>query len=326
MRGKDVFRIVAVIALVGMCLSEFAHAEQREALVSFAPKNWERIQVPPGFNYDKAYRSSSGGFVILSKVGKLPPGQNMQQWVADEARALKQSGMQILTGPKEVLLGTFNWITIESLVENIKMEQYFADSKNNTMVSVLVNGDKNVFGNAQRQEINEYLSSFKLVPEDSVRQGAEREQVNAELRQKSVPAKASDVIGEWDMCYQTVHPSLKAQAEWSPFFADNQFFRFFEDGHVSNITSTPKLDPKEMQMMIDAMPKNTTYKFIADGVLEINRSPIDHDNIMISVITADMAIPMQEGAPLLKKGDLILSYLDPNKQLYMQRYLRKRDK
>lgn len=151
-------------------------------------------------------------------------------------------------------------------------------------------------------------------------QGAVYGQTEVELQQKSVLAKASDVIGVWEMYYQVVRPSVKNE---SLFFSDYQFFKFFEDGYVVNIASTKKLDTKDVNMYINTMPKKTTYRFIADGLLEINRSQRDFDSIMISIITADMTAFLREGAPLLKKGDLILSYLDPDKKLYMQRYLRK---
>lgn len=141
-----------------------------------------------------------------------------------------------------------------------------------------------------------------------------------ELEQKSKLATVSDVIGTWEMTYQVVGPSVKSD---SMFFADYQVFKFFDDGYVKNLTATEQLDAEDIKMYLETIPRKTAYSFVADGLLEINRSQNDFDNIMISVITEDMMELLRDGAPLLKKGDLILSYLDPDKKLYMQRYLRR---
>jgi len=49
----------------------------------------------------------------------------------------------------------------------------------------------------------------------------------------------------------------------------------------------------------------------------------DFDNIVAYIVTEDMDKPMRDGAPVLKKGDMVFSYLDPRRKLYMQRFLRK---
>jgi len=145
-------------------------------------------------------------------------------------------------------------------------------------------------------------------------------QVENELAQKSKPATADNVVGTWKMAYQVVRPSVKTD---SLFFAGFQIFEFFKDGYVKNLAASKDLDIEKTKMYLEAMPRKTTYSFAADGLLVINRSLNDFDNIMISVITDDITEPLRKGAPLLKKGDLILSYLDPDKKPYMQRYLRK---
>lgn len=145
-------------------------------------------------------------------------------------------------------------------------------------------------------------------------------QVELELRQKSKLAAVSDVLGTWEMAYQVVRPSVKND---SLFFADYQFFRFFDNGYVLNLAMTKQLDNEDVRMYLETMPRGTTYSFVADGLLVINRSQNDFDNIMISVITEDMTEPLRSGTPLLKKGNLILSYLDADKKAYMQRYLKK---
>lgn len=145
-------------------------------------------------------------------------------------------------------------------------------------------------------------------------------QAENELEQKAKAATASDVVGTWKMTYQVVGPPIKSD---DLFFADYQIFEFFDDGYVKHVTSTKSLDVEDVKMYLETMPRQTTYSFVADGLLVIDRSQHDVDNIIISVITEDMIEPLRDGAPLLKKGNLILSYLNPNNQLYMQRYLKK---
>ena len=145
-------------------------------------------------------------------------------------------------------------------------------------------------------------------------------QGETELGSKSRLAAAGDVIGAWEMTYQVVRASIKSD---SLFFADNQYFKFFKDGYVINLTLTKKIDIEDVKVYMDTTPKKTNYRFIANGLLEVNRTQNDFDNIMISVITEDMVGLLQKEAPALKKDDLILSYLDSNKKPYMQRYLRK---
>lgn len=145
-------------------------------------------------------------------------------------------------------------------------------------------------------------------------------QIADELTQKSRLASANDMVGTWEMTWQTVRPSIKTD---SLFFADYQILKFSEDGYVKNITSTKPFDMGQIKMYLELMPKKTTYSFISDGLLVINRSKYDSDNIMILLITEDITQSYSDKAPLLKKGNLVLHYFDPNKQLYMLRYFKK---
>jgi hypothetical protein len=124
------------------------------------------------------------------------------------------------------------------------------------------------------------------------------------------------------MTYQTVRPSIKNN---SLFFADYQVFCFLNNGFAKNVASTAQLNSQDVKMYLQTMPEKTTYSFVADGLLIIERSQQDFDNIVISIITDNITEKLQADAPLLEKGDLILTYLDPNKKPYMQRYLRKID-
>jgi hypothetical protein len=141
-----------------------------------------------------------------------------------------------------------------------------------------------------------------------------------DITQKSKKANKNSVLGLWRMTYQIVNPKIKNS---SLFFAEYQVFNFDNDGYVKNVASKDKISAKDIKIFIETMPKKSTYSFIDDGLLVIKRSEKDADNIVISIITQDMQNPVRQGAPLMKKGDLILSYLDLNKQLYMQRFLRK---
>ena len=139
------------------------------------------------------------------------------------------------------------------------------------------------------------------------------------LKEKSRPAETKDVIGVWEMYYQT-HKDVSARN--TLFFAPHQRFEFHEDGYVKNLASTKPFDPIILATLSKA-PKSTRFNFVKPGVLTITRSVNDGDRIIVSVIIKDMESSLTPGAPLLKSGDLILSYLTPQKQLYMQRYFKR---
>ncbi len=145
-------------------------------------------------------------------------------------------------------------------------------------------------------------------------------QAKHELEYKSKKANKEDVLGAWEMTYQLVRPGLDTD---SLFFADNQILKFAADGYVKNITSTKTITKEVAKVYLETMPKRTTFLFAGDGLLIIERSKEDLDNIVISIITKDMKKPLRDGAPVLKKGELLLSYIDSNKKLYMQRFFRR---
>ncbi len=143
-----------------------------------------------------------------------------------------------------------------------------------------------------------------------------------ELSEKSRKAKQSDLVGTWKMIYQTVSPLFRDK---SLFFADYQIFEFSADGYVKNIASKKKLERKKIISLLQRMPKSTVYGFADKGVLIVERSKKDLDNIVILIVEDDFKKSLRFMAPLLKTGDLVLSYLDRNENLYMQRYLRRLD-
>lgn len=143
-----------------------------------------------------------------------------------------------------------------------------------------------------------------------------------ELADKSKEAKQSDLIGCWRMTYQTVSPLFNDK---SLFFADYQIFQFFEDGFVKNIASKKRLKTEEISRLLQKSPKLITYEFIGKGLLIIERSKNNFDDIAISITVYDFNKKLRSTAPLLKRGDLIVSYRDREQNLYMQRYLRRLD-
>ena len=145
---------------------------------------------------------------------------------------------------------------------------------------------------------------------------------DSELADKTRKAKKSDLIGTWVMVYQTVSPLFMND---SLFFADFQILRFSGDDHVKNIASKKRLKRGEVDFLLERMPKNTVYGFIEAGLLVVERSKEDFDNLVVSITEKDFTKPLRFRAPLLKKGDLIVSYLDGKKNLYMQRYFRRYD-
>jgi hypothetical protein len=131
-------------------------------------------------------------------------------------------------------------------------------------------------------------------------------------------ANKSDIVGMWKMNYQMVNQQA---ADKSLFFADFQIFDFSDDGFFRNISSYSDMSVKEIQNQFKAMPKTVKYSFVEPGILELKMSEKAADTIIISVITKDMKSAVRLKAPIMKKGDLIFSYLDVNKQLYLQRFL-----
>ena len=140
-----------------------------------------------------------------------------------------------------------------------------------------------------------------------------------ELQRKSRPAVQDDVIGTWEMIYQK-HGGLVSSA--SLFVAPYQRIQFLADGYVKHVTSNRPLSAADLSLWKVA-PKSSKYTFPKPGVLSVVRSPTDRDVIVISFITAHFERPLRPDAPILKKGDLLVSYLDPKNQLYLQRYLRR---
>lgn len=148
---------------------------------------------------------------------------------------------------------------------------------------------------------------------------------NEELAAKSRLAISQDVLGEWHLVYQVVSPNVSQD---SLFFSKHQQWFFSPDGYVKNVAADEKHaarvpDESELSIALQTLPKRTRFKFLKEGWLMIERSPTDTDWIAVSIMIGDMETSLRRGAPLLKKGDLVFSYLTPENQPYMQRFLRR---
>ncbi|MCG2711783.1 MAG: hypothetical protein L6416_05625 [Candidatus Omnitrophica bacterium] len=141
-----------------------------------------------------------------------------------------------------------------------------------------------------------------------------------EFTEKSRKAKQSDLIGTWQMYYQSVSPLF---LDKSLFFATYQIFEFCEDGCFKNFASKKKPKLEKINSLLQSIPRSTVYSFSGEGLLVIERSRKDFDNIIVSIAVDDFQNALRYMAPLLKKGDLIVSYRDLDKNMYMQRYLRR---
>jgi len=76
------------------------------------------------------------------------------------------------------------------------------------------------------------------------------------------------------MTYQIVRSGINTN---SPFFANFQILQFSEDSFVKNLTSTKEIFREEEKLYLDTMPNKTTFSFVADGLLIIERSEQDFD-------------------------------------------------
>lgn len=140
-----------------------------------------------------------------------------------------------------------------------------------------------------------------------------------ELKKKSAPASPLDVIGQWEMIWQKNGGMIK---DSDPYVFSHQRFEFFSDGYYKNIASDKPLDAAAL-VVWKAAPKTTKYGFLSPGLLLLTGAGGDKTVIVATVVLDDFVTGLKPDAPLLKQGDLLLSYLTPDKKVYLQRYLRR---
>ncbi len=141
----------------------------------------------------------------------------------------------------------------------------------------------------------------------------------SEVQRNSRKATVQDIWGTWDMIWQR---PWSATVPDSLFFAPFQRFEFARDSYVRVLASSKPIDAAAVQVW-ESAPKSALFLFDEPGILRIRRTERDQDFILTSVVTNDFVQPLRVGAPLLVTGDLYLSYLTPEKKLYLQRYLRR---
>jgi len=135
-------------------------------------------------------------------------------------------------------------------------------------------------------------------------------------------ATGEDILGIWRMTYQTVSPLFKDK---SSFYQNFQIIEFSRDGYFKNIPSKKFINEDRVKGLLKEIPKSTTYSFINNGVVLIQGSRNNFMKIMISIANEDLDEPIRQKAPLIKKGELVVSYVDANNNMYMQRYFKRID-
>ena len=144
----------------------------------------------------------------------------------------------------------------------------------------------------------------------------------SELKNKTREAEKSDLIGIWKMTYQTVSPLFRDK---SLFYADYQIFKFSEDDYVKNIALRKRIDPDKILSRLRRLPDKSIFFFSEPGLVTIKHSKADFEYIFVAIAENDFENRLRQRAPLLKKGDLIASYIDSKRNMYMQRYLSRVD-
>lgn len=304
--------------------STFAGAEEKD-LTFTIPSTWTRGEHGPGgeitFTTARDPRQGLRGYIRSFSA----PQQTALAWARDEAKALESKGNRIIAQPVEQQIDHSAWarlvwedtMWLGSTTALIKGEQYYLKGQQ-AMVEVFLAGPNTVFERLDRKELEQFLSSVGFDTRSA--EEAKRPMRNEELAAKSRPAKQADLLGEWQLFYQMVSPTVSHD---SLFFAEHQVWSFSADGVVKNVASTKPFDEAELPILLRFMPQSVHFKLERDGVLTIERSPTGRDLIVISVMTSDTQTPLRPDAPLLKQSDLLLSYMTPQREPYMQRFLRR---
>lgn len=140
------------------------------------------------------------------------------------------------------------------------------------------------------------------------------------LDEKSQKANKNDIIGAWQMVYQTISPIFYDD---SLSLAGFQVYEFLENGTFKNISSRKSLKDVEVVSFLQRIPNTEKYKFIDNGLLVLENSRRDFKYIQVELVIENYSNKQRPAAPILKKGDLIFSYMDRKRNVYMQRYFRK---
>lgn len=129
--------------------------------------------------------------------------------------------------------------------------------------------------------------------------------------------ETADLVGVWRMVHQEVRPGMGDSA----FFSPHQVMHFRADGKMLTVTASSPLPDATIQELLATMPPATQFELSEPGKLLVRRSEKDRDRILASIVIQDMAEPLKPGIPVLKEGQIVLSYFDPQSQVYLQRFL-----
>ena len=143
-----------------------------------------------------------------------------------------------------------------------------------------------------------------------------------ELAEKTSVANQADLIGVWRMVSQQLPKNVDPA---SLFFAPYQIFHFAEDGKVRNFASDKGFSDADIDLYLKTAPALNKYK--AEGGLLSTVSPDGKTtSIVVSKVDKDFLDAVYPGGPKLEKGMLIFSYIQPNKKVYLRRYLARYNK
>jgi len=146
------------------------------------------------------------------------------------------------------------------------------------------------------------------------------------LEKYTRPASTGDIEGKWEMIYQHNGEIIP---ENSPYIFPYQRFHFLSNGYVKVVASETPLDQVAL-VLWEHGPESTKYEFLKPGVLSITGEMGDKTSILAGVVTEDFPEALSADAPILKKGDLVFSYIASKEKsgvpsYYLLRYLRKID-
>ncbi len=142
-----------------------------------------------------------------------------------------------------------------------------------------------------------------------------------EMSQKSSFPSAKDLVGTWQMYYQSVDAKLKDE---SSFFYNQQTWVFLKEGYVKTMSVKTKANDDEMVAFFNAARKTTRYSVDKNGVVTLKQAEGEDLIFEVRVITGDMKNKLRRSSPQLKKEDLLFLYTKASSDgPYLQRFVRR---
>lgn len=148
-------------------LKVFESETDKNNVVFGTPSQW--IEVEPLRKNDYAYITNEDPkkklFVYIQFFRS--PEKAILDFANEQAKRYRAEGGQVIVEPKEITEGILSWVLLEAKfitkegVSVIK-DEYFAKLDGSTMISVKIGGPEDVLGSFNREELDQFLSSFKL--------------------------------------------------------------------------------------------------------------------------------------------------------------------